>query len=286
MGHGRRFPGRPRRAARRDEVTGRGSRQPPRQRRCRFMAAWAAMRLKTRDRCGPPYCSPPCWSWSPVAAAWSTGRAVIAVPRPGTPVAVGALRGRAVRATPRMPSGAECGMLSVPVDLRQARRRRRPARDDPVQGHRRQDRLAGHQPRRPGRVGCGGGGSLVGAMPHVGARALRPGRLRPARGRRVDAGGVVQLRRRQRPAARRPEVDYTPEGVAHIEAETKEFVQRCVDKMGKEFLANVGTAKRGQGSRRHARRARRREADLPRLLLRHPHRRGLRRGVSADTCAR
>ena len=39
-----------------------------------------------------------------------------------------------------------------------------------------------------------------------------------------------------------PQVDYTPEGVAHIEKETKEFVQRCVDKMGKEFLANVGTA--------------------------------------------
>ena len=31
-------------------------------------------------------------------------------------------------------------------------------------------------------------------------------------------------------------------GVDHIENETKDFVQRCVDKMGKEFLANVGTA--------------------------------------------
>ncbi len=39
-----------------------------------------------------------------------------------------------------------------------------------------------------------------------------------------------------------PQVDYSPEGVEHIEKETKEFVQRCVDKMGKEFLANVGTA--------------------------------------------
>ena len=37
-------------------------------------------------------------------------------------------------------------------------------------------------------------------------------------------------------------VEYTPEGVAHIENQTKEFVQRCVDKMGKEFLANIGTA--------------------------------------------
>ena len=39
-----------------------------------------------------------------------------------------------------------------------------------------------------------------------------------------------------------PQVDYSPAGVAHIEKTTKEFVQRCIDKMGKEFLANVGTA--------------------------------------------
>jgi pimeloyl-ACP methyl ester carboxylesterase len=38
-----------------------------------------------------------------------------------------------------------------------------------------------------------------------------------------------------------PTVEYTPEGVAHIETENKEFVQRCVDKMGKDFLANIGT---------------------------------------------
>jgi pimeloyl-ACP methyl ester carboxylesterase len=39
-----------------------------------------------------------------------------------------------------------------------------------------------------------------------------------------------------------PQVDYSPEGVAHIEATEKQYVQRCVDKMGKDFLANVGTA--------------------------------------------
>ncbi len=39
-----------------------------------------------------------------------------------------------------------------------------------------------------------------------------------------------------------PQVDYSPAGVAHIEQTTKEFVQRCVDEMGKEFLANAGTA--------------------------------------------
>jgi pimeloyl-ACP methyl ester carboxylesterase len=39
-----------------------------------------------------------------------------------------------------------------------------------------------------------------------------------------------------------PQVDYSPAGIAHIEQMSKDFVQRCVDKMGKEFLANVGTA--------------------------------------------
>lgn len=38
-----------------------------------------------------------------------------------------------------------------------------------------------------------------------------------------------------------PQVDYSPAGVAHIEDTEKRYVQRCVDKMGKEFLANVGT---------------------------------------------
>ena len=38
-----------------------------------------------------------------------------------------------------------------------------------------------------------------------------------------------------------PTVEYTPEGVTHIEGETKAFIQRCVDKMGDDFLANVGT---------------------------------------------
>ncbi|WP_197379818.1 alpha/beta hydrolase [Mycolicibacterium mengxianglii] len=38
-----------------------------------------------------------------------------------------------------------------------------------------------------------------------------------------------------------PVVEYTPEGVEYLNKETEEFVQRCVDKMGVDFLANVGT---------------------------------------------
>ena len=37
-------------------------------------------------------------------------------------------------------------------------------------------------------------------------------------------------------------LDYTPEGVAYTENQDQDFVQRCVDKVGKEFLASVGTA--------------------------------------------
>ena len=39
-----------------------------------------------------------------------------------------------------------------------------------------------------------------------------------------------------------PQVDYSPAGVARIEQDSKDYVGRCVDKVGKDFLANVGTA--------------------------------------------
>ena len=41
---------------------------------------------------------------------------------------------------------------------------------------------------------------------------------------------------------REPMADYSPAGVARIEQIYREFAQRCVDRMGPEFLANVGTA--------------------------------------------
>lgn len=37
------------------------------------------------------------------------------------------------------------------------------------------------------------------------------------------------------------QVDYSPAGVERIENETKDYVARCVEKTGKEFLANIGT---------------------------------------------
>ena len=41
---------------------------------------------------------------------------------------------------------------------------------------------------------------------------------------------------------REPMADYSPEGVAHIEAVWGQFAYACVQRMGTEFLANVGTA--------------------------------------------
>lgn len=39
-----------------------------------------------------------------------------------------------------------------------------------------------------------------------------------------------------------PMVDYSPAGVTHIEDVQRQFAARCLDRMGAEFLANVGTA--------------------------------------------
>jgi pimeloyl-ACP methyl ester carboxylesterase len=41
---------------------------------------------------------------------------------------------------------------------------------------------------------------------------------------------------------REPNADYSPAGVAHIEDLNRQFAQWCVDRVGKELLANVGTA--------------------------------------------
>ena len=39
-----------------------------------------------------------------------------------------------------------------------------------------------------------------------------------------------------------PMVDYSPAGVDHIEGVLRQFAARCLDRMGADFLANVGTA--------------------------------------------
>ncbi len=184
-----------------------------------------------------------------------------------------AVRGRAVGAAThaggrRMRNAVGPGRLG---QHRQPRRRGRPDRDDPLQGHRRQDRLAGHQPRRPGGVGRGGRRLDGGHAARRRAAALRPGRFRSARVSRTRTPALWCNTDADNDRLRADNASNTrPKGVAHIEAETKEFVQRCVDKMGKDFLANVGTASVVKDLDAHPGRARRRQADLPRATRTAP----------------
>jgi pimeloyl-ACP methyl ester carboxylesterase len=96
-------------------------------------------------------------------------------------------------------------------------------------------------PGGPGESGVAAAASLVGTMPEsvrerfdlVGFDPRGVGRSTPAVWCNSDEDND-RLRAD-------PQVDYSPEGIEHIEDETKAFVERCVDKMGEEFLANVGT---------------------------------------------
>ena len=169
------------------------------------------------------------------------GHAVIAVSRPGSPV-----QWVPCAAAPsdesRIPAGAECGMLSVPVDYAQ--------RDGEVaQIAMIRFKATGAKigslvinPGGPGESGVQAAAALVPTLPAsirerfdlVGFDPRGVASSTPAVWCNSDADND-RLRAD-------PQVDYSPAGVAHIEKETKDFVQRCVDKMGKEFLANVGTA--------------------------------------------
>ena len=169
------------------------------------------------------------------------GRAVIAVPRPGSPV-----QWVPCAAAPsdesRIPAGAECGMLSVPVDYAQPD-------GEVAQIAMIRFKATGAKigslvinPGGPGESGVQAAAALVPTLPAsirerfdlVGFDPRGVASSTPAVWCNSDADND-RLRAD-------PQVDYSPAGVAHIEKETKDFVQRCVDKMGKEFLANVGTA--------------------------------------------
>ncbi|HEX2283420.1 MAG TPA: alpha/beta fold hydrolase, partial [Mycobacterium sp.] len=169
------------------------------------------------------------------------GRAVLSVPRPGSPIQWAPCQAAPTDES-RIPPGAECGKLSVPVDY---------AKPDgdvaqiamirfPATGQKIGSLIV--NPGGPGESGVEGAASLVGTLPQslrerfdlVGFDPRGVANSTPAVWCNSDADND-RLRAD-------PQVDYSPEGVEHIENETKAFVQRCVDKMGKEFLANVGTA--------------------------------------------
>ncbi|OBB38810.1 alpha/beta hydrolase [Mycobacterium sp. 852002-51961_SCH5331710] len=168
------------------------------------------------------------------------GRAVVAVPPPGTPIEWTKCQSEQPDES-RIPADAECGMLSVPVDY-----------DDPdgdvariamIRFRATGDKIGSLiiNPGGPGESGVEAAASVVGSLPEsvrqrfdlVGFDPRGVANSTPALWCNSDADND-RLRAE-------PQVDYSPEGVAEIEKETKEFVQRCEDKMGKEFLANVGT---------------------------------------------
>ncbi|MGJ6123646.1 alpha/beta hydrolase [Mycolicibacterium sp. Y3] len=167
------------------------------------------------------------------------GRAVISAPRPGSPVQWSPCKAGSGEA--RIPSGADCGLLSVPVNY------------DKPDGEVAQlamirFRATGQKvgtlfvnPGGPGESGVDAAVSMVGTLPDsvrqrfdlVGFDPRGVGSSRPALWCNSDDDND-RLRAD-------PQVDYTPEGVAHIESETKAFVARCQEKMGDEFLENIGT---------------------------------------------
>jgi pimeloyl-ACP methyl ester carboxylesterase len=169
------------------------------------------------------------------------GRAVISAPRPGSPIQWGPCKA-ASSDQARIPAGAECGMLSVPVDY---------TKPDGDVAQLAMVRFAATgqkigslviNPGGPGESGVEAAASMVSTLPQsvrerfdlVGFDPRGVANSTPAAWCNSDADND-RLRAD-------PTVEYTQEGVDHIEKENKEFVQRCVDKMGDEFLANLGTA--------------------------------------------
>ncbi len=168
------------------------------------------------------------------------GRAVTAVPRPGTPVQWGPCRSANDQVP--IPPDAECGKLSVPVDYAKPD-------GDVAQLAMIRFKATGAKigslvvnPGGPGESGVESVANLIPTLPQsvrerfdlVGFDPRGVASSTPAVWCNSDADND-RLRAD-------PQVDYSPKGVEHIEDETKQFVQRCVDKVGKEFLANVGTA--------------------------------------------
>lgn len=172
------------------------------------------------------------------------GNAMVSVPRPGSPIDWGPCETGPSDQT-RIPAAAECGMLSVPVDWDNA--------DDPdgdvAQIALLRIKATGEKigslvinPGGPGKSGKDSAASMATTLPAelqerfdlVGFDPRGVANSTPAVWCNSDADHD-RLRADN-------VVEYTPEGVAHLENLTKEFVQRCVDKVGTDFLSNVGTA--------------------------------------------
>ena len=158
------------------------------------------------------------------------GRGVVAVPPPGSPIEWGKCENTASDGEPA-PVGAECGALSVPVDY--AEPDGEVARLAMIRFKATGEKIGSLivNPGGPGESGVAAATSMLALLPDsvrqrfdlVGFDPRGVAGSTPAVWCNSDADND-RLRAD-------PQVDYTPEGVEHIENETKEFVQRCVDKV-------------------------------------------------------
>jgi pimeloyl-ACP methyl ester carboxylesterase len=170
------------------------------------------------------------------------GRALMAQPKVGAPIEWGPCKVTASDGSVKLPSGMQCGKLAVPVDYTKPDAGaatlaliRFPATGDKIGS-------LIVNPGGPGESGVQAAASLVEGLPPpvrerfdlVGFDPRGVANSQPAVWCNSDADND-RLRAD-------PEVDYSPAGVAHIEKLTREFVQRCINKMGDGYLENVGTA--------------------------------------------
>jgi pimeloyl-ACP methyl ester carboxylesterase len=170
-----------------------------------------------------------------------TGRAMLAGPKIGQPVEWGPCRMFGSTSDVRLPGGAQCGKLAVPVDYDHPHGGATTVAliKFPAIGHKIGSLIV--NPGGPGESGIEAALGLMQSLsPQVRERFDLVG---------FDPRGVAASRQaiwcnsdadndRLRTET---DADYSPAGVAHIEDETKAFVGRCVQKMGKKFLENVGT---------------------------------------------
>jgi pimeloyl-ACP methyl ester carboxylesterase len=140
-----------------------------------------------------------------------------------------------------LPSGAQCGTLPVPVDYSRpdGARAQLALIRFPATGKKIGSLVI--NPGGPGESGVDTAADMVEDLPRqirqrfdlVGFDPRGVGSSTPALRCNSDAQDDAERAD--------PQVDYSPAGVAHIEAAEKDFARRCLDAMGKEFLANVGT---------------------------------------------
>lgn len=168
------------------------------------------------------------------------GHAVLAVPRVGQPVQWDKCRFTA-DTNIKVPADGQCGFIGVPVDY--SKPQGAVARLAMIRFPATKDKIGSLviNPGGPGESGIETAVGLVSSLPRqvreqfdlVGFDPRGVASSRPAVWCNSDKEND-RLRALN-------QVDYSPEGVARIESETKEYVARCLEKTGKEFLANVGT---------------------------------------------